>query len=110
MTSVFTETLHNGGFIYSQARGTRSRDQGVLISGQNLAPGTVLGKIAESTGAPVAAANAGNTGNGTCGTVTESAGALVGAYSLLFDTATEFEVFTPAGDLVGLSVVDGKFA
>ena len=101
MTSVFTETFHNGGFIYSEAKGTRSRDQGVLISGQNLAPGVVLGKITTSTGAPVAATNAGNTGNGTCGAVTESAGAKVGAYSLLFNTATEYTVYDPNGAEVG---------
>jgi hypothetical protein len=36
------------GFLLSEATGTRSRDKGTLILGQNLAAGTVLGKITAS--------------------------------------------------------------
>ena len=110
-TLVFTESVHNGGFIVSEEPGTRSRDQGILISGQGpLQAATVLGKITTSTAAPVAAANAGNTGNGTCGAVTESAGAKVGAYSLLFNTATEYTVYDPNGAEVGKGNTGVAFA
>jgi len=43
-----TETTHAGDFIISEANGNRSRESGTLISGQNLAAGTVVGKITAS--------------------------------------------------------------
>ena len=42
---TLTETTHTGGFIVSLANGNRSIDNGTLVSGQNLAAGTVLGTI-----------------------------------------------------------------
>jgi len=43
-----TESRHPGEHIVSEANGALSREQGVLISGQNLAAGTVLGVITAS--------------------------------------------------------------
>lgn len=114
MTSTFTETFHNGGFLVSEALGTRSRDQGVLISGQNLAPGTVLGQITALTTAPVAAAFAGNTGNGAMGAITESAGAMPGVYKLTIVAAAtnagHFIVETPNGVEIGTGNVAAAFS
>ena len=42
MTTVFTETAHDGEFILSEASGSRSRDNGEVASGQDLAAGTVV--------------------------------------------------------------------
>lgn len=42
---MLTEKTHAGGFIISEADGHLSRDNGTLISGQNLEAGAVLGKI-----------------------------------------------------------------
>lgn len=39
------ESMHPGEFILSEANGTRSRESGTLISGQDLGAGAVLGKI-----------------------------------------------------------------
>lgn len=43
-----TEGKRTGEFIASEANGSRSRDVGTLISGQNLEAGTVLGTITAS--------------------------------------------------------------
>jgi hypothetical protein len=37
-----------GGFLVSEARGNRSRDAGILVLGQNLRCGAVVGKITAS--------------------------------------------------------------
>lgn len=44
----FEEGRYPAEFIVSEANGTRSRDTGTLISGQDLDAGTVLGKITAS--------------------------------------------------------------
>jgi hypothetical protein len=99
MTS-FTETLHAAGFLVSDAPGTLSREKITVVSGQVLLAGQVLGVISDSTGAPVYAATGGNTGNFTCGTVTES-GPLVGVFKIEFIAATVFNVSDPKGAFVG---------
>jgi hypothetical protein len=47
MTTV-TESRHPGEHIVSEANGSRSREQAILASGNNLAAGTVLGVITAS--------------------------------------------------------------
>jgi hypothetical protein len=42
MGTVLTEKKHDFGFLMTEANGHRSRDRGVLASGQNLRGGTVL--------------------------------------------------------------------
>ncbi len=42
---ALTESPHAGSFLLSEANGNRSRDNVTLVSGQDLEPGTVLGKI-----------------------------------------------------------------
>ncbi|MCP1675451.1 hypothetical protein J2T57_002601 [Natronocella acetinitrilica] len=46
--TVLTEGKHRAEFIASEANGTRSRDVVTLAEGQNLGPGTVLGRITAS--------------------------------------------------------------
>lgn len=75
-----TEKLHPSGFIISEGEGNISRDNGVLVSGQNLVAGTVLGKIANAIASAVK--SGGNTGNGTNGSLTLSALAQGGVYKL----------------------------
>lgn len=43
--TTFTEGLHDGSFIMSEAQGKRSRENVVLVSGQDLPAGAVLGQI-----------------------------------------------------------------
>ena len=61
--------------------------------------GVVAGATFAATG--VAAALGTNTGNGTFGTITVSAGAMAGAYAVEFDDATHYVVNSPDGALVG---------
>ena len=46
--TTLTEGRYTGEHLISEANGTRSRDVVTLISGQNLPPGAVLGKITAS--------------------------------------------------------------
>ena len=46
--TTLTEGRHTGEYIVSEANGTLSRDVVTLITGQNLQPGAVLGKITAS--------------------------------------------------------------
>ncbi len=45
MTNPLVETVHACGFIISEANGNRSRDNAVLVSGQKVKAGQVLGRI-----------------------------------------------------------------
>lgn len=72
--TVFTEAAHTAEFILSEANGHRSRENGTLASGENLAAGTVLmdngaGKLVEFDGATNTAGDL----------VTEAAGILLAA-------------------------------
>lgn len=46
--TTLTETNHAAEYLVSEASGTRSREAVTVISGQDLAAGTVLGKITAS--------------------------------------------------------------
>jgi hypothetical protein len=46
--ATMTEARRTGEFIISEANGTISRDEVTIVSGQNLAVGTVVGKITAS--------------------------------------------------------------
>jgi hypothetical protein len=46
--TTLNETRHAGGFILSEANGTRSREVITVVSGQNLRAGAVLGRITAS--------------------------------------------------------------
>lgn len=102
-----TELLHAGGFIISEANGNLSRDNAVLITGQNLKAGAVLGKI--TVGAAVSAAKAGgNTGNGTLTLDVATPvrpGAKVGVYAVRCIAAAAnngtFRVEDPDGNVLG---------
>lgn len=109
VSPVLTERRHSGGFMVSEAEGRRSRDQVTLLqqssnfqssSSPILPAGVVLGETLDGASATYAA-NAGNTGNFTCGTVTLGAGVVEGTYSLDFIAATVFNVYQPNGELIG---------
>lgn len=94
--TTFTEGRHAGEFIVAEATGTRSREIGTLITGQDLEAGTVLGRITK--GVAAAAAVAGNTGNATITAApTVGAGAKPGVYRLTALSATRFMVQDPDG-------------
>lgn len=80
--TVLTQGIQTGEWLLSEAEGQRSRDSGTVTvaGGVALPSGTVLGRL--TVGAATAAAVAGNTGNGTMGSVTVSANAKPGVYKL----------------------------
>lgn len=71
--------------------------------------GVVAGAAFAATAAAVA--NAGNTGNGTVGAITVSAGAMQGAYSIIFDSATTYNVYNAAsGAFIGAGATGSAFS
>jgi hypothetical protein len=104
--SSLTEKLHASGFILSEGEGNISRENAILLSGQNLGAGAVLGKKA-TAGTAAGAADAGNTGTSTIGTVSAGGGAKPGVYTIVMVGAgatAPFEVQDPDG----LQIGDGK--
>lgn len=75
-------------------------------------PGTVLGKTLVS-GSAAAVAGAGNTGNGTMGSITVSAHAKIGQYVLRITVASSnagaFELLNATGSVVGTGNVASAF-
>lgn len=98
------ERMRNGTAHYlvsEAANNYRSREKGI-ISGQAsavIAAGTIVGILSAS--ASSTGTNSGNTGNATVGTVTVTAPADVGVYTIEFTAATDFEVRHPNGTLLG---------
>jgi len=102
-----------GGFLVSEANNLRSRNKGVLLSGQDLQAGHVLGKtLVGATAAATAAA--GNVGDGVMGAITVTAAARNGTYQLVITAvavnAGEFDVQDPRGVLIGQGTVAAAFS
>jgi hypothetical protein len=89
-----------------------SREEIVLLSGQNLKTGTVLGKTLVGA-AGAATAFAGNTGNGVMGAITVNGAAKVGTYKLVViepgANVGTFEVEDPDGKIIGRGAVATLF-
>lgn len=103
------EKAHKGEFILSEASGTRSREEIVVAASQNLAVGQILGQVTGGALAAVAAAVAGNTGNGAMSAVTADAGVAEGEWKVVIvepaANAGAFTVEDPAGVTVGHGTV-----
>ena len=111
-----TETSHAGGFAISLAPGHRSVENAVLNAGQNLAAGTVLGRIMGGTAASAVKASGANTGGGTCTvdvTTPVRVGAQLGVYTVrciaVASNSGTFEVKDPQGRSLGQAVVGTAF-
>ena len=106
------EGKHRAEFVQSLANNNRSIENITLKSGQNVAAGEVLSK--ELTGAATSAAAAGNTGNGTMGSVTVGDQAKVGDYILTIvepgSNVGDFTLADPNGVQVGTGDVAGAFS
>lgn len=95
--------------------GRYSRDNGVLLAGNNLSSGAVLGAVlAGGVTATPAAKSGGNTGDGTLATVTAYAPAYNGVYTVRITAAAAnagtFEVRSPGGVLLGTGTVAVEFS
>lgn len=111
MTTVLSEGIHAGEHIVSEANGNFSREV-VTVTGADLGPATVLGKIPSATVA-AAAKSGGNTGNGTIamdGTTPALPGVKRGVYAVRFTAATAFTVEDPDGNVIGTGATAAAFA
>jgi hypothetical protein len=106
------ETLHAAGFLISEAEGNRSRDNIVLA--QRPEPRRGRGARALVTaGTATGAADAGNTGTSTIGTVSAGGGAKEGVYTIVMVGAgatAPFEVQDPDGVQIGDGKIGTAFA
>lgn len=106
--AVSTFGVRAADFILSEAEGARSRENGTMLSGETWVAGQVLGQV--EVGAGVAAAQAGNTGNGVMGAITVGAGAKVGVYHLeIIEPAANAGTFI-LEDPDGIQVATGAVA
>jgi len=108
---VSTEKPHDGACILYDVP-NYSRDTVVVLANTTIKPNSPVGRV--TLGAATAAAAAGNTGNGTCGSVTVGAGALPGVYQVLFiEPVTNLGTFLledPNGKIVGRGFVGTAFS
>lgn len=109
--AVQSEGARLGDWLKWEMDGEMSRKV-VTVGAGNLVTGTVMGQI--TLGAATPTAFAGNTGNGTCGTVTVGAGAKVGTYKVVvIEPGTNVGTFTvedPDGVTIGKGVVATAFS
>ncbi|MDX2265440.1 MAG: head decoration protein [Hyphomicrobiales bacterium] len=114
---VLTEGRHAAEFVLSEASGGRSRDTIVIGASQTITPGEVLGRVSVDGGAvtAVAAAVAGNTGNGTLTLADPATGAGVkeGVYRVTCVTAAAnggiFLIEDPVGVTAGDATVGAAY-
>lgn len=99
---ALTETTHAGGHILSEPDGNRGRENGTLITGQDLAAGTVLGRITKVQAAAPIPAIVG-TGTGAMTALSLGPDVQVGVYAitLLATSATAaYSVVAPDGTVL----------
>ena len=110
--SVKNEPNYLGDVLKWEQENLYSRDEVTVLSGQNLAVGTVVGK--ERIGTITGAAAAGNTGDGTMGAVTAGNGIQAGVYQVpIIETIVAlgtFQVEDPDGAVIGTGNVGTAFA
>lgn len=110
--TVLTEGQHTGEFIVTEANGSLSREAVLILAGQNLQPGHVLGKA--SAGTAIGAAVSGNTGNGSISAIAAGTAAKAGVYvATCIEPAANggtFSVEDPDGVTIGIAIVGTAFA
>nr|WP_256834491.1 head decoration protein [Pseudomonas oleovorans] len=110
---IKTEGVYTGEFLLSEANGTRSREEVVIAAGSGILKAGTLIALITAANALTPTANAGNTGNGTIGSVTVTSAAYSGAYTLTIIEAVanggKFELRSPGDNLVGEGTVGQAF-
>lgn len=103
-----TEGNYTLEFLLSEAPGNRSRDAGVLLSGQDLAAGTVVGKVSKEISASPIPAIVG-TGTGLMSALTFGHAVQTGAYTITLTETSATAAFTvTAPD--GVALIGGNVA
>ncbi|WP_134677508.1 head decoration protein [Ectopseudomonas khazarica] len=110
---IKTEGVYTGEFLLSEANGSRSREEVVIAAGSGILKAGTLIALITAANALTPVADAGNTGNGTIGSVTVTSAAISGAYLLAISEAAEnggkFELVDPTGAQVGEGTVGQAF-
>lgn len=88
-----TEGNYTLEFLLSEAPGNRSRDAGVLLSGQDLAAGTVVGKVSKAISASPIPAIVG-TGTGLMSALTFGPAVQTGDYTITLTATSATAAFT----------------
>jgi hypothetical protein len=118
--TTLTETVHPGAFIIAEAPHEHCRDSITVATSQTIVVGAALGRrvasAALASATSSAAADAGNTGNGTFtldATTPVAQGAKDGNYrivnELVATNSGEFVVYDPSGILLGRVAVGATF-
>jgi hypothetical protein len=112
--TILTEPVHPGEFLLNEGEGTISRESVTIPTGENLVPGTVLGKITQGT-ITVGTVTFAGTGNGTCtkASTAYGAGAHNGNYTAVcIEKTTDsglFEVLRPDGSSDGFALTGSAY-
>ncbi|WP_313226726.1 head decoration protein [Stutzerimonas chloritidismutans] len=111
--TIKTEGVYAGEFLLSEANGTRSREEVVIAAGSGILMAGTLIALITAANALTPTADAGNTGNGTVGSVTVTSAAITGDYLLtITEGATnggKFDLVDPTGARVGTGTVGQPF-
>lgn len=103
--TVYSESNYLSDWLKYELDGYQSRELVTVKSGESVVMAEVVGKINKST-PTTGTAGAGNTGNGTCASVTAGADAIVGTYTLECTAAADastgtgaiFKIVNPEGN------------
>src|SRR5689334_17375016 len=112
---ALSEGKYTAEFLEAEANGDLSRENAIVLSGENLKAGHVVGRRLVSPTFGTAAALGTNTGNGVFGAVTmgTNAGARRGIYRIVITepgaNVGTFEVFGPDGKVYADGVVATAF-
>ena len=111
--TIKTEGVYPGEFLLSEANGTRSREEVVIAAGSGILKAGTLIALITAANALTPTAHAGNTGNGTVGSVAVTSAAISGPYILTIAEASanggKFELVDPTGALLGEGTVGQAF-
>ena len=103
-----TSTPRIADFLLSEAKGFRSRENGIVTHEDAVLSGTIVTKVDTATTGSFAM-DAGTTGNPTSGSITVGGSAVPGAYKIEFTSATRFSVEAPDGKTLGTGTLGSTF-
>lgn len=111
--TINTEGVYAGEFLLSEANGTRSREEVVIAAGSGILMSGTLIALITAANALTPTPDAGNTGNGTVGSVNVTSAAITGDYLLTITEGAanggKFDLVDPTGARVGTGTVGQPF-
>ena len=114
MPTISREGYSLGDVLRYEELDKMSRDEIVILAGQSVVVGEVLGRVTAGTCPTTGTAGGANTGNGTCASVTAGVDVKVGIYTARcikkVTNAGDFEISDPDGFLIGIATTGTAFA